>query len=341
MKYLSVNEYYKKIFGRKIYKITLDAGCTCPNRDGTRGTGGCIFCSASGSGDFTASRNLSITEQIEEAKNLVQKKIKKVKTINQTEIPGNANSTCTIRAAQYIAYFQNFTNTYGDEANLISKYEEALSNPEIVGIAIATRPDCVKDSILEKINLLTKKKYPQVEDAGNIQTQAEKIISKEKYFSIEFGLQTSNEKTADYINRCYKNEEYFDAVSRIKKINKDIHIVTHVIFGLPGETENDMMNTIQAVIDGGTDGIKIQVLNVLKGTRLEKEYYEKRFHILTMEEYFSLIVKALKKIPSDIVIHRLTGDGPKNLLIEPKWIADKKRVLNELTRVINFNYILF
>lgn len=337
MKYLSVNEYYKKIFGRKIYKITLDAGCTCPNRDGTRGTGGCIFCSASGSGDFTASRNLSITEQIEEAKNLVQKKIKKVKTINQTEIPGNANSTCTIRAAQYIAYFQNFTNTYGDEAQLISKYEAALSHPEIVGIAIATRPDCVKDSILEKINLLTKKKYPQVEDAGNIQTQAEKIISKEKYFSIEFGLQTSNEKTAEYINRCYKNEEYFDAVNRVKKINKDIHIVTHVIFGLPEETEEDMLNSVQTAIDVGTDGIKIQVLNVLKGTRLEKEFYEKQFHILTMEEYFSLIVKALEIIPPEIVIHRLTGDGPKNLLIEPKWIADKKRVLNELTRVVGSN----
>lgn len=329
MKYLSVNEYYKKLFGRKIYKITLDAGCTCPNRDGTKGTGGCIFCSATGSGDFTASRILSITEQIEEAKKLVQKKIKKLETKNQTEITGNTNSTCTARTAQYIAYFQNFTNTYGDELKLISKYEEALSHPEIVGIAIATRPDCVNDTILEKINLLTKKKFPQIKD--------DELISKEKYFSIEFGFQTSNEKTAEYINRCYKNEEYFDAIRRVKKINNDIHIVTHVIFGLPGETEDEMMNTIQTAIDAGTDGIKIQVLNVLKETRLEKEYYENKFHILTMEEYFSLIVKALKKIPSEIVIHRLTGDGPKNLLIEPKWIANKKRVLNELTRVINFN----
>ncbi|MBQ0002181.1 MAG: TIGR01212 family radical SAM protein [Treponema sp.] len=327
MKYLSVNEYYRKIFGRKIYKITLDAGCTCPNRDGTRGTGGCIFCSASGSGDFTASRNLSITQQIEEAKKLVQKKINKPETKNQTTNPGNINSTFIIRETQYIAYFQNFTNTYGDESQLISKYKEALSHPEIAGIAIATRPDCLSDSILEKINLLTKKQYPQLENG--------KTISKEKYFSIEFGLQTSNEKTAEYINRCYKNEEYFDAVNRVKKINKDIHIVTHVIFGLPEETEEDMLNSVQTAIDAGTDGIKIQVLNVLKGTRLEKEFYEKQFHILTMEEYFSLIVKALKIIPPEIVIHRLTGDGPKNLLIEPKWIADKKRVLNELTRVIN------
>ena len=309
MKYLSVNEYYKKIFGRKIYKITLDAGCTCPNRDGTKGTGGCIFCSATGSGDFTASRNLSITEQIEEAKKLVQKKIKKI------EITGNTDSTCIVQTAQYIAYFQNFTNTYGDESQLISKYEEALSHPEIVGIAIATRPDCVSDSILEKINELAK----------------------EKYLSIEFGLQTSNEKTAEYINRCYKNEEYFDAIRRVKKINKNIHIVTHVIFGLPDETEEDMMNTVQAAIDAGTDGIKIQVLNVLKGTKLENEFYEKQFHILSMEEYFSLLVKALEKIPPEIVIHRLTGDGPKNLLVEPKWIANKKRVLNELTRAINFN----
>ncbi|MBQ0162042.1 MAG: radical SAM protein [Treponema sp.] len=349
MKYLSVNEYYKKTFGIKIYKITLDAGCTCPNRDGTRGTEGCIFCSASGSGDFTASRNLSITEQIEQAKKLVEKKIKKPQIDGKEEIfvkkeiSGNANSTSDIRAAQYIAYFQNFTNTYGDEEKLISKYEEALSHPEIAGIAIATRPDCVSDSILEKINALTEKKFSVYTDFNleTDNTSNQKITKITKHFSLEFGFQTSNEKTAEYINRCYSNEEYFDAVRRVKKINKDIHIVTHIIFGLPGETEEDMMNTVRAALDAGTDGLKIQVLNVLKGTRLEKEYYEKGFHILSMEEYFDLIIKALKIIPPEIVIHRLTGDGPKSLLIEPKWIANKKRVLNELTRAINFNYIFF
>lgn len=307
MTYTSVSEYYKKIFGRKIYKITLDAGCTCPNRDGTKAVGGCIFCSASGSGDFAAERNFSISEQIEKAKKLVANKIK-----NIDESKSN-----------YIAYFQNFTNTYGDENSLIKKYREALENPQIAGIAIGTRPDCVGQSILEKIHDLTKEQFMDGNTVGR------------KYFSIELGLQTSNEKSAGYIRRHYSNEDYIDAVKRIKEINPDIHIVTHIIFGLPGEDENNMLETVRFALKTGTDGLKLQVLNVLKGTDLAKDYEEGKFKVLEMDEYFSILKKALSIIPSDIVMHRLTGDGAKNILIEPQWIANKRKVMNDLKKFLS------
>ena len=307
MTYTSVSEYYKKIFGRKIYKITLDAGCTCPNRDGTKAVGGCIFCSASGSGDFAAERNFSISEQIEKAKKLVANKIK-----NIDESKSN-----------YIAYFQNFTNTYGDENSLIKKYREALENPQIAGIAIGTRPDCVGQSILEKIHDLTKEHFMDGNTVGR------------KYFSIELGLQTSNEKSAGYIRRHYSNEDYIDAVKRIKEINPDIHIVTHIIFGLPGEDENVMLETVRFALKTGTDGLKLQVLNVLKGTDLAKDYEEGKFKVLEMDEYFSILKKALSIIPYDIVMHRLTGDGAKNILIEPQWIANKRKVMNDLKKFLS------
>lgn len=309
MKYLSVNEYYKKTFGHKVYKLSLDAGCTCPNRDGTKGTGGCIFCSASGSGEFSADRNLSITEQIEKAKQLVQHKIK------------NEN----LSSSNYIAYFQNFTNTYGDENSLIQKYTEALKNPSIAGISIATRPDCLSQSILKKINELSKTEFPVL------------LKKQQKHFSIELGLQTSCQKSVEYINRRYQNDEYTDAVLRIKKINPDIHIVTHIIFGLPDETEEDMLNSVKFAVNAGTDGIKIQVLNVLKGTRLEEEYLKTKFHIMQIDEYFELVKKTLKIIPPETVIHRLTGDGAKRLLIEPKWVSDKKFVLNNFLNKILYS----
>lgn len=307
MTYTSVSEYYKKIFGRKIYKITLDAGCTCPNRDGTKAVGGCIFCSAAGSGDFAAERNFSISEQIEKAKKLVANKIK-----NIDESKSN-----------YIAYFQNFTNTYGDENSLIKKYREALENPQIAGIAIGTRPDCVGQAILEKIHELTKEQFMDGNTVGR------------KYFSIELGLQTSNEKSAGYIRRHYSNEDYIDAVKRIKEINPDIHIVTHIIFGLPGEDENVMLETVRFALKTGTDGLKLQVLNVLKGTDLAKDYEEGKFKVLEMDGYFSILKKALSIIPSDIVMHRLTGDGAKNILIEPQWIANKRKVMNDLKKFLS------
>ncbi|WP_407434537.1 TIGR01212 family radical SAM protein [Treponema sp.] len=302
MNYLSASEFYKKIFGHKVYKICLDAGCTCPNRDGTKDTRGCIFCSALGSGEFSADRNLCVTEQIKNAETLVSKKIK----------PHENNS------ADYIAYFQNFSNTYGDEDELVKKYIEALENKDICGLAIATRPGCLKDSMLQKINELTQKEFL----SGTKQ--------KRKYFSIEFGLQTSNEKTAEYIRRHFTNKEYSDTITRIKKTNPEIHIVTHIIFGLPGETENDMLETVKFAVSSGTDGIKIQVLNVLDGTDLKREYENKKFDVLSMEEYFKIVKKALELIPHEIVIHRLTGDGAKKILIAPEWIKNKRKVMNEL-----------
>ncbi|NLC92969.1 MAG: TIGR01212 family radical SAM protein, partial [Treponema sp.] len=258
-----------------------------PTRDGTKGFGGCIFCSPNGSGDFVPSKLKSISEQIEDAKKIIEKKYK-------------------VKDKKYIAYFQNFTNTYGNPDVLYSKYLEAINCKDIIGISIATRPDCVNDEILKKINMLTEHTF---------------VI-------IELGFQSSNEKTIKYINRAYSNDEYLDCVLRIKKINKEIHIVTHLIIGLPGETENDIINSTQYVINCGTDGLKFTVLYILRGTGIENDYLSGKFDTLSMEEYFSIIKKIMSIVPNNIVIHRLTGDGPKKILIAPEWTKDKKKVLN-------------
>lgn len=287
MKYLSASDFYKQKFNKKVYKISIDAGCTCPTRDGTKGFGGCIFCSPNGSGDFVPSKLKSISEQIEDAKKIIEKKYK-------------------VKDKKYIAYFQNFTNTYGNPDVLYSKYLEAINCKDIIGISIATRPDCLNDEILKKINMLTEHTF---------------VI-------IELGFQSSNEKTIKYINRAYSNDEYLDCVLRIKKINKEIHIVTHLIIGLPGETENDIINSTQYVINCGTDGLKFTVLYILRGTGIENDYLSGKFDTLSMEEYFSIIKKIMSIVPNNIVIHRLTGDGPKKILIAPEWTKDKKKVLN-------------
>lgn len=293
---MTVSAFYKSIFGKKVYKISLDAGCTCPNRDGTIGTGGCIFCSNSGSGDFVPSKNLSITEQIEEAKKLVENKMK-----NQSE---NQN--------EYIAYFQNFTNTYGNISKLSAKWNEALSCSQIVGLALGTRPDCLSDEILQVLAQLADKAFLQV----------------------ELGFQTSNEISSKYIRRGFSNKIYFDAVKKIKNANPKIHIVTHVIFGLPGETEIDMLQTVKDVVNAKSDGIKITSLYILKDTDLATDYFNNKFEPIKMDEYFNLIEKALQIIPKNMVIHRLTGDPPKSLLIEPTWTTDKKRTLNIVNNLL-------
>ena len=294
---MTVSAFYKSIFGNKVYKISLDAGCTCPNRDGTIGTGGCIFCSNSGSGDFVPSKNLSIAKQIEEAKKLVENKMK-----NQSK---NQN--------QYIAYFQNFTNTYGNISILSEKWNEALSCSQIVGLALGTRPDCLGDEVLQVLSKLANKTFLQ----------------------IELGFQTSNETSSKYIRRGFSNNVYFDAVKKLKNANPKIHIVTHVIFGLPGETEVDMLKTVKDVVNAKSDGIKITSLYILKNTDLATDYFSKKFEPIKMDEYFSLIEKALKIIPENMVIHRLTGDPPKNLLIEPTWTTDKKRTLNMVNNLLS------
>ena len=296
---MTVSAFYKSIFGNKVYKISLDAGCTCPNRDGTIGTGGCIFCSNSGSGDFVPSKNLSITKQIEEAKKLVENKIK-----NQSK---NQN--------QYIAYFQNFTNTYGNISILSEKWNEALSCSQIVGLALGTRPDCLGDEVLQVLSKLANKTFLQ----------------------IELGFQTSNETSSKYIRRGFSNNVYFDAVKKLKNANPKIHIVTHVIFGLPGETEVDMLKTVKDVVNAKSDGIKITSLYILKNTDLATDYFSKKFEPIEMDEYFNLIEKALKIIPENMVINRLTGDPPKNLLIEPTWTTDKKRTLNMVNNLLSKN----
>ena len=305
---ISVSDFYKKIFSQKVYKIAVDAGCTCPNRDGTLGYGGCIFCSQSGSGDFVPGASLPVEKQIEEAKALVERKFSRAAARGEKV------------SKKYIVYFQNFTSTYagqaGDEARLFDLFERACAAPEVVGIAIGTRPDCLSDKMLEFLGRLSARTYVQ----------------------IELGFQTANEKTAQYCRRGFGNEVYQAAVGRLHAAARAaggvIHVVTHIIFGLPGDSEEDMMNTVRAAIRAGTDGIKITVLYVVEGTDLAADYRAEKFKTLTKEEYFSLIQKAVKLLPENMVVHRLTGDPPKRILIAPEWTANKRAVMNELNKRI-------
>lgn len=289
MEYLSFNKYLKDKFGQKVYKISLDGGFTCPNRDGKTGTRGCIFCSKGGSGDFAESKEMSITEQIESGKKKVEKKIK---------------------SGKYIAYFQAFTNTYAPVEILRQKYEEAINHPDIVALSIATRPDCLGDDV---IRLLDE-------------------MNKIKPVFVELGLQTIHQKSAKYIRRGYDLSVYDKAVRDLKKIG--VNVVVHVILGLPNESENDMLETIKYVCESGANGIKLQLLHVIDGTDLAKDYEKGLFKTLEFDEYVNLIVKCVKIIPKDIVIHRLTGDGAKKDLIAPLWSADKKRVLNAINKAL-------
>ncbi len=291
--YYSVSDFYKNKFGTKVYKLSLDAGCTCPTRDGTKGRGGCIFCSNAGSGDFASSRSKSIESQIEEAKKRVESKVR------------GRGKTST---GKYIAYFQNFTNTYGAHDLLEKKYREAIACSDIVGIAIATRPDCLDEDILNRISQLCR----------------------QTFVSIELGLQTIHEKTADYIRRGFSLSVYDDAVRRIHSINSAIHIVTHIIFGLPGETESDMLSTVRHCVEIKTNGIKMTVLYVLEGTDLFLDYKANKFSCMSLEEYFSVIARAIELLPETVVIHRLTGDGPKKILIAPDWTRNKRKVRNAM-----------
>lgn len=306
----TLSAFYESIFDCKTYKISLDAGCTCPNRDGSKGRGGCIFCSQQGSGDFVAGRNLSITEQIEQGKKLVEAKLR-----------GRSGE----RQGKYIAYFQSFTSTYGDTKQLLAKYREALLCKDIAGLAIATRPDCLGEEILQGL--------------------AE--ISETHFVQIELGLQTSNEQTGMLINRCYTNQDYIDAVSRIREEAPDIHIVTHLIFGLPGETEEDLLNSVRFVVEQNIRhpsavapyvsasfwGIKITSLYVLKNTRLATMYESGEYEPISKDQYFDLLKNALPLLPQNCVVHRLTGDPPKSQLLAPLWTTDKKRVLNEINQL--------
>ena len=301
MSYNSFNNAMRERFGGKVYRLSLSTGCTCPNRDGRCGTGGCIFCSEGGSGEFAQSSVLPIDVQIEKAKELVVGKI-------------------TSDLAGYIAYFQSFSNTYvHDEtelAGLRELYHSAINREDILGLSIATRPDCIDDDVLKLL----------------------KELNSIKPVWIELGLQTSNDKTAELINRGYKTEDYDTAVIRLHSIG--IEVVTHVIIGLPGETYDDARDTVKHVVklfeerkdSKLQDGIKFTLLYVLKGTRLYEmiQNGEIKLKGYTLEEYSEVLMQLLKLIPDDMIVHRITGDPPKSLLVSPLWAADKKKALNYL-----------
>lgn len=282
-----VSDYWKEKFGCKVYRIAINGGFTCPNRDGTLGSRGCIFCSAGGSGEFAGDPKRSVTEQIEEGKKRVSSKI---------------------RTGAYIAYFQAYTNTYASTERLRELFTEAIRHPDIVGLSIATRPDCLPEPVLMLLSELNRIKP----------------------VSVELGLQTSNEETARYIRRGYPLFVYDNAVRELK--SRGIEVITHVILGLPGETVTDMVETVRHACLTGTDGIKLQLLHVLRGTDLYEEYLAGRVPVMELEEYIEVLRACLSVIPEHVVIHRLTGDGDKKLLVAPLWSADKKRVLNRIKK---------
>ncbi len=287
--YLSLNEHYKARFGCKVYKLSIDGGFTCPNRDGTLGVGGCIFCSGEGSGEFAAKACDSVKLQLENAKKRVENKIKNGK---------------------YIAYFQAFTNTYGPLPYLESIYRQAIEPEDIVGLAIGTRPDCLAPDVIELLSSLNQ----------------------EKPVYVELGLQTIHPASVQYIRRGYENAVYFDSVSRLKAAG--IHVVTHIILGLPGETAEMASETTRQAVAAGTDGVKFHLLHVLRGTALEKDYLAGKFQCLSLEEYGHWLQWCLTQVPPNVVVHRITGDGAKRNLLAPLWSADKKSVLNYLNSIL-------
>ena len=284
---ITANRYFREVFGHKMYKASISLDVTCPNRDGNKGTGGCIFCSEGGSGEFSASGS-SVMEQIQKA-------------VSQVRAKAGDN-------AGYIAYFQSFTNTYCLPGYLEKALSEASSIEGIEALSIATRPDCLGPAIMEVLS-----------------RQAKKMP-----LFVELGLQTASDETAEFINRCYKTSEYVEAVKALKEIGANV--ITHIIFGLPGETRGMMMDTVKLAVDSGSDGYKFTCLYVLGNTPLEKLYRDNKVEILGMEEYFDIVEEALGLLPENAVVHRFTGDGPKKILIAPEWTKNKRLVVNYINR---------
>lgn len=282
-RYNKLNDYLSARFGRKVYKLAIDAGFSCPNRDGTLAIGGCIFCSQAGSGDFAESGS-DVKQQLERAKERIKSKLPE--------------------GAGFISYFQSFTNTYAPVEKLREMYYAAIEDADVVALSVATRPDCISDDCL---NLLAE-------------------INEQKPVFVELGLQTSKEKTAEYINRCYKNRVFTDAVERLR--SKGIEVIVHIILGLPDESLEDMLETVGFVSAHDVQGIKLQLLHVLRGTRLAETDYVP----MEMDEYFRVLGECLEHLRPDIVIHRLTGDGDKRILKAPLWSGDKHAVLNGFAR---------
>lgn len=286
-RFYSLNDFFKDEFKDKIFKVSLDGGFTCPNRDGKVAHGGCIFCSDVGSGEFAGNRRKSITEQIDEQLEFLKDKVKDKKVI---------------------AYFQNFTNTYGDVEYLREIYYEALNHPKVLGLAIGTRPDCIEDDTLELL----------------------KEINEKHFFWIELGLQTIDDKVAKIINRGYPLSTYIETSKKLK--DSGIKFVTHMIVGLPTEEREDILNTAKCIVQSGAWGIKIHSLHIIKGTPLERLYNDKKIKVFTLDEYVDIVVTILKLLPDKMVVHRVTGDGKKDEVVEPKWSLNKRKVLNEIEK---------
>ena len=286
MRYLS--DVLKQRYGEKLYKLSLSSGCTCPNRDGSVGSGGCSFCSAGGSGEFASAAG-DIGKQIGDAKERILKKAS---------------------SKRFIAYFQSFTNTYGDARTLKGLYEPVVRRDDIAILSIGTRPDCLGNEILDMLASLNRIKPVWV----------------------ELGLQTMHDRTAAGLNRGYALPVFEEAVRNLKSVG--IEVIVHVIFGLPGETKDDMLQTIRYLsgMVPAVDGIKIQMLNILKGTAMGERYEREPFPLLSLEEYTDLVVESLRILPEQMVVHRMTGDGPGQLLIAPDWVRNKKKVLNTIQR---------
>ena len=287
--YYSLSDYYQNQYGCKVYKLSISGGMTCPNRDGTCGTSGCIFCSAGGSGEFAAPAGLSIADQLTAAKALVRDKA---------------------GSGRYVAYFQPYSNTYGEPDDLRRIFSEAIAPDDIVGLSIATRPDCLSDPVLAVLD----------------------EINRIKPVTVELGLQTVHEDTARYIRRGYPLSVYDEAVQKLHGIG--IEVVTHLILGLPGENDDRMLESVRYV-GRVTDGVKLQLLHVLEGTDLADAYRSGKFEVLSLEAYADILCRAIEVLPPSVVIHRITGDGAKRDLIAPLWSGDKKRVLNYLNRVMD------
>lgn len=284
-RYYSLNEYLKERFNEKVYKLALDIGCTCPNRDGTLDTRGCIFCH-NGSSHFAESGN-NIKIQIENAKSRLHDKT---------------------NARKFIAYFQSYTNTYGDVEYLEEVFTRAIKRDDIVALSIGTRPDCLQNNILDMLEKLNKIKPVWV----------------------ELGLQTTKEETIEYIRRGYENSVYENAVNELKR--RGVTVITHIIIGLPNETKTDILNTVDFSVKCGTDGLKLQLLHILRDTDLYLDYKQGVVKPLTLDEYMEILFDCIERIPENIVIHRITGDAPKEYLVEPQWSADKKKVLNTINQ---------
>ena len=286
-RYHTLDYFYKQKFHSKVFKVSLNAGFTCPNKDGTKGYGGCNYCSKSGSGEFAGEKEKDLVTQFEDIKNILLKKWPHSK---------------------YIGYFQANTNTYAPVDILKEKYETILNLPNVVGLNIATRPDAI-----------SKECYDYLEK-----------LSQKTYLTVELGLQTIHEKTARLINRCHDLKTFEESVKELR--NRNINVVVHIINGLPYETKEDMVETVQYLNSLDIQGIKIHMLSILKDTALEKLFQKEHFKVLTKEEYIDIVVTQLEYLRPEIVINRITGDPKESDLIEPNWLVKKFCVLNDIDK---------